>query len=355
MSVFKFPTGLCEEIRAMANSFWWGQWHAGWKIHWLNKKELVRAKSDGGMRFKDLQLFNRALLAKQLWRLLQNPNSLVYRFLKSKYFPHTNVLEATIRGNASYLWRSVCDTVGFLRSGLRWCVGVGSHINIWQDSWLSVPPSFKVITTAPILPGIASVESLIDAESMTWKKSLIEQIFLLQDSELILKIPLSLRRPPDKLIWSGSKGQYTVKSGYQLLLSQQRSHEAPASSSLNGGCNFWNTIWAVRVAPKVRLFIWRACRDILPTQTKLFDRNISHSFTCLWCGEESETCDHVLWRCEFVQRVWRECAASIPVDFEVDMTFRDFIDRCTRELQSPSLEIVFTTAWDVWNARNEMF
>ncbi len=37
------------------------------------------------------------------------------------------------------------------------------------------------------------------------------------------------------------------------------------------------------------------------------------------------------------------------------MTFKDFIDGCTRELQSPSLEIVFTTAWDVWNARNEMF
>uniref|UniRef100_A0A2N9INQ2 Reverse transcriptase zinc-binding domain-containing protein n=1 Tax=Fagus sylvatica TaxID=28930 RepID=A0A2N9INQ2_FAGSY len=265
MSVFKFPAGLCEEISAMANSFWWGQRRAGRKIHWLNKKELVRAKSDG---------------------------------------------------------------VGFLRSGLRWHVGVGSHINIWQDSWLSVSPSFKVITTAPVLPGIASVESLIDAESMTWKKSLIEQIFLPRDSELILKIPLSPRRPPDKLIWSGSnKGQYTVKSGYQLLLSQQRSHEAPASSSLNGGSKFWNAIWAVWVAPKVRLFIWRACRDILPTQTKLFDRNISHSFTCLWCGEEPETCDHVLWCCEFVQHVWREYAASIPVDFEVDMTFRDFIDR----------------------------
>jgi hypothetical protein len=104
MSVFKFPAGLCEEISAMANSFWWGQWRAGRKIHWLNKKELVRAKSDGGMGFKDLQLFNRALLAKQLWRLLQNSNSLVHRFLKSKYFPHTNDLEATVRGNASYLW-----------------------------------------------------------------------------------------------------------------------------------------------------------------------------------------------------------------------------------------------------------
>ena len=115
----------------------WGQRREGKKIQWLNKKELVLLNQEGGMGFKDLQLFDRALLAKQLWRLLQNPSSLLCHFLKSKYFPHTNVLEATVRGNASYFWRSVFDTMSFLKSGLRWRVGIGSHINIWQDPWLS--------------------------------------------------------------------------------------------------------------------------------------------------------------------------------------------------------------------------
>jgi hypothetical protein len=46
---------------------------------------------------------------------------------------------------------------------------------------------------------------------------------------------------------------------------------------------------------------------------------------------------------------------NFPAAFDVFMSFADFIHCCIQELQSPSLEIVFTTTWDLWNAQNEMF
>ncbi len=60
----------------------------------VNKQKLSQPKSEGGIRFRDLYLFNKALLAKQGWRILKQPHSLVHRFLKAKYFPHHNFLEA---------------------------------------------------------------------------------------------------------------------------------------------------------------------------------------------------------------------------------------------------------------------
>ena len=87
----------------MANQFWWGERSGERKIHWVSKDKLIRPKHEGGMGFRDLQLFNRALLARQGWRLLQHPQSLIFRFLKAKYFPHSPFLEAQLSGNVSYI------------------------------------------------------------------------------------------------------------------------------------------------------------------------------------------------------------------------------------------------------------
>jgi hypothetical protein len=104
MSCFKFPVGLCEEFCSMANRFWWGQKRGEKKIHWLGKQKLCRLKSEGGIGFRDLKLFNKALLARQGWWLLQNPSSLVLRMLKAKYFPNSSFLDALIPVNASFIW-----------------------------------------------------------------------------------------------------------------------------------------------------------------------------------------------------------------------------------------------------------
>ncbi len=123
MSCFKFPAGFCAELSGMATRFWWGQRREERKIHWLNKNKLMKPKNEGGIGFRDLQLFNKALLARQGWRLLHQPSSLLCRVLKAKYFPHTSFLEAGVLGNASYIWRSICESKEVLNCGLRWRVG----------------------------------------------------------------------------------------------------------------------------------------------------------------------------------------------------------------------------------------
>ena len=54
----------------------------------MSWRKLCKSKLKGGMGFKNLQAFNLAMLAKQGWRLLENPNSLVARMYKAKYYPY---------------------------------------------------------------------------------------------------------------------------------------------------------------------------------------------------------------------------------------------------------------------------
>ncbi|KAL0378546.1 UNVERIFIED_CONTAM: hypothetical protein Sradi_3160100, partial [Sesamum radiatum] len=48
----------------------------------------------GGSGFQELRAFNRAMLAKQYWRIFKTLDSLLGRLLKACYFPYTSFLEA---------------------------------------------------------------------------------------------------------------------------------------------------------------------------------------------------------------------------------------------------------------------
>lgn len=53
--------------------------------------KMSRPKDKGGLGLRDLSAFNLALLAKQCWCLLSNPNSFAAIVLKGKYFPRTSL------------------------------------------------------------------------------------------------------------------------------------------------------------------------------------------------------------------------------------------------------------------------
>jgi len=70
-------------------------------------KKMRRSKSIGGLGFRDLIMFNKALLAKQGWRLIQNPDSLIAQVPRAKYFPRDSFLSSVVGTRPSFVWRSL--------------------------------------------------------------------------------------------------------------------------------------------------------------------------------------------------------------------------------------------------------
>ncbi|KAL9661127.1 hypothetical protein QQ045_025947 [Rhodiola kirilowii] len=86
MMCYKLPESICKRLTRIICKFWWCSEAEGRGIHWPSKEKLCKAKEVGGMNFRDLAMFNDALLAKKIWRILINPSAMVSKVLKARYF-----------------------------------------------------------------------------------------------------------------------------------------------------------------------------------------------------------------------------------------------------------------------------
>jgi hypothetical protein len=172
MSCFDLIKTLCEQMGMMICRWWWAQNDKENKMHWLSWELLVKPKEEGGLGFRDLYGFNIAMLARQGWRMLVNPESLCARVLKARYFPNSSILKATASQGISYSWRSILKGVRLLKEGLIWHIGDGSSVNIWTDQWIN-----RTGCRVPVTPRrqclLTKVEELIDPTTGQWDEEII--------------------------------------------------------------------------------------------------------------------------------------------------------------------------------------
>ena len=53
-------------------------------------------------------------------------------------------MQAVVKLGASAAWRGIIAGRVILEKGLRWSVGNGSQIHIWEDRWIPTPTTFKI-------------------------------------------------------------------------------------------------------------------------------------------------------------------------------------------------------------------
>ncbi|KAK2634622.1 hypothetical protein Ddye_029414 [Dipteronia dyeriana] len=155
-----------------------------------------------------------------------------------------------VDGNSSnsYLWRSFLWGQEIVLVGSQWRIGDGT-----------------------------SVQSLKLANG-GWNEVLIRESFFPEETSLILSIPFSFRPTPDKLVWHFDKfGSYSVRSDYHLAMSL---FPNPSSSGISEAESWWKYLWQMHVPAKVKLLIWRACHDWVPTLLNLAKRGVNVAHLC---------------------------------------------------------------------------
>ena len=174
------------------------------------------------MRFRDIHAYNLAMLAKQAWRLIQGGPSLFFRVYKARYFPNSSFMEAELRSNPSFVWRSLLEASELFRAGTAWKVGDGKSIRVTDHRWLTHPPQFRPDANTN------TIVADLDHRTRQWNRPLLHTTFLQSTMEDIQSIKIGEEGDRDKLRWKENKnGCFSVRTAYivALRLKQQENAE----------------------------------------------------------------------------------------------------------------------------------
>ena len=357
MSCYLLPKGLCKKISSATSNFWWGSGPNSKGMHWISWDKLCLSKKEGGIGFRSLEEFNIALLAKQLWRLEHNPNSLLTRVLKGRYFRNSHPFKAPKASRPSYGWRSMMAAKDLVTKGLRRTIGTGEDTLVWQDLWLPDETARPPTITHDYDPNLR-VSDLIDPVEKEWDNSKLRS--LLHPNDIPLVRSLNLKRNPgrDGYCWNlTTSGKYSVKSGYMLARSKpdedtEFRNQLPSLNPLK------EKIWKVKTGKKICYLMWQILSGAISVNERLFKRHIGNDPSCPRCGCAEETINHTIFTCPPAMQCWAlSTIPSVPGVFPSENLYTNMDYLLSRSNTGGTMEELTRVfpwiIWYIWKARNE--
>lgn len=286
----------------------WKQKEASLCTKWKN---LCKREGSGGLGFRDLNLFNQVLLAKQSWRILRNPDSLLFKVLRGWYFKYGDFLKAPIGNNSSLTWKSIVWGRDLFREGYMWRVGNGRHIYIDEDPWILRSGSRYPLFVSEALKG-RRVSDLLNSNG-GWNEEVISKNFFTSNVEDILVIPLGQAEEKDEIVWNlDLKEKFSMRSVYHLATKIQREGEASGSDEENQAR--WRKIWKLKIIPRVKICLWKIIKNLIPSKLNLINRGMDINPCSMMCRVALESSVHSLWSCKKARNIWSELFPSLMED-----------------------------------------
>ncbi|XP_074324343.1 uncharacterized protein LOC141661258 [Apium graveolens] len=200
---------------------------------------------------------------------MQNPNSLVARVYKERYFPDVHVLKATQGQGSSFIWAGIWAAKEEFTQGFRWLLGSSDDIVATTDPWLKNKVKFRLEHNQLYTGKQEKVSSLFLPGKKEWNTILIKNNFLQEDAEAILASRIPQRTVADRMVWAhSSNGIYTAKAAYHFW------YEANFGSTIIPQCTGWKKIWHLNLPHKIKVFVWRFCQNVIPVRRRLSSKGL---------------------------------------------------------------------------------
>ncbi|XP_042968074.1 uncharacterized protein LOC122301061 [Carya illinoinensis] len=134
-------------------------------------------------------------------------------------------------------------------------------------------------------------------------------------------------------------------------MSRKRS-ESGESSYGCGEIKGWKGIWQMNAPGVVKMFIWKAINNCLPTKWNLYKRKVTENPFCPICVKSEESVCHVLWSCPAAVDVWAEVNSPVQKwprgEADLGQLWCKVVEKCSEK----EVVLIAMVMRNIWLRRN---
>lgn len=268
--------------------------------------------------------------------------TLWFDILKAKYFPFCSPMFAAA-SQGSQFWKDLIKVRDVFRDQVKFVVGNGASTRFWLDWWSGDSPlasSFPVLFSYCSNPDISISELSANEWDLGLRRSLspVE----LDDWHRLAALFPTLSEEDDSVVWPHvASGKFSVKSLYSRLISG-----TPTSKFKN--------VWAAKVPPKIKIFLWQAFRGRLPSADQFRIRNGPGTVSCALCSQLEDT-NHIFFGCVLAKLAW--CCVRSWLEVSWAPNSFDELRLVSSGLHGASKRLFWVgfgaLGWALWTTRNK--
>jgi len=348
-SVFFLPSRIVAELELRMRNFLWAKneqckGHA--KVAW---KKVCLPKHEGGLGIRRIGDMNKGLMVMNIWRLIQNQESLWVRWIHTVRLRGRNFWEIRTPSKCSWSWRNILSVRDSIRGYIWSKVGNGKHTNIWYDYWCEVSPLIRFITPRAIRDAGLCLSDTIDRIIYDgvyhWPVGWLDRY-----PQLASIITPILNDNHDQICWKegGSWIPFSATNTWNAI----RYTEPLVDWS--------NCVWFGQCIPKHAFIFWLVCRRKLVTQDRIIrwkNRKCLNMLCCSLCYSNFDSHTHLFFECDYSKQVWKLIRDWASMN-HVSPSWQHIIQQLIADSKSKSIVaiigrlVVASAAYFIWQERN---
>jgi hypothetical protein len=137
LSFLEILVGVRKRLDYYRSNFFWQSDESKKKYRLSRWNILCIPKDQGGLRIKILELKNKYLLSKWLFKLLSE-EGMWQQLLHNKYLKNKTLSQVEVKPNDSQFWKCLMHVKNDFFNRVFFKMGNGMTVRFWEDVWMAV-------------------------------------------------------------------------------------------------------------------------------------------------------------------------------------------------------------------------